>query len=59
MNDELTRQGLTDGWRRSAYLTFNAEREGDFHEAYYAEKAATMQSGAISLNLDFAGKIVA
>lgn len=48
----------TDGWRRAAYLTFNRAAEGDLHAAYYAKKRATMAAGAISLNLDFAGKVV-
>eukprot|EP00466_Bigelowiella_natans_P014568 jgi/Bigna1/126918/aug1.3_g1626 len=48
----------TDGWRRLAYLTFNKLSEGDLHEHYYQEKAKVMQRGAISINLDFGGKIV-
>ena len=48
----------TDGWRRSAYITFNRAAEGDFHERYYETKRANLKSGAISLNLDFAGSIV-
>ena len=48
----------TEGWRRLAYLTFNKASEGDLHAAYYDKKAQVMQKGAISINLDFAGKIV-
>lgn len=48
----------TDQPRRLAYLTFNPAREGDLHEAYYAKKAEMMRSGTISINNDFAGKIV-
>ena len=48
----------TSHWRRSAYLTFNPASEGDFHAAYYAKKAQSMQKGSISLTKDFAGVIV-
>eukprot|EP00468_Gymnochlora_sp_CCMP2014_P003933 CAMPEP_0167761546 /NCGR_PEP_ID=MMETSP0110_2-20121227/12236_1 /TAXON_ID=629695 /ORGANISM="Gymnochlora sp., Strain CCMP2014" /LENGTH=485 /DNA_ID=CAMNT_0007648249 /DNA_START=73 /DNA_END=1530 /DNA_ORIENTATION=- len=48
----------TDGWRRLAYLTYNKLSEGNLHDDYYAKKAQVMQQGAISINLDFGGKIV-
>lgn len=51
-------KNLTDKARRLAYLTFNPLQEGDHHTAYYTKKALVMKEGAISINLDFAGKIV-
>lgn len=48
----------TNTWRRLAYLTFNPLSEGDLHAAYYTKKRELMKTGAISLNLDFAGRIV-
>ena len=48
-------------WRRSAYLTYNRAREGDFHGAYYSKKRAAFDdgsAGAISINRDFGGNIV-
>ena len=49
---------MTDHPRRLAYLTYNKEREGNFHAEYYATKLAHMGSGQMSLNNDFAGKLV-
>uniref|UniRef100_A0A7S0IQ31 HD domain-containing protein n=1 Tax=Calcidiscus leptoporus TaxID=127549 RepID=A0A7S0IQ31_9EUKA len=52
---------LTQGWRRSAYLTYNVAAEGDLHEAYYARKKAAWAAGtagSISINRDFAGQAV-
>lgn len=49
------------GWRRSAYLTFSPAGEGDQREAYYAAKAEAVAAGAagsISINDDFAGRVV-
>jgi len=48
----------TNDWRRLAYLTYNPASEGNHRESYYQAKADVMQSGAISINLDFAGKII-
>ena len=51
----------SDSWRRSAYLTYNPESQGDLHAAYYEKKQAAMragQAGSISINKDFGGKIV-
>ena len=46
---------------RSAYLTYNAAREGDFHAAYYRKKHQAFSdgsAGSISINDDFGGDIV-
>lgn len=51
-------ENVTSSWRRLAYITFNPRSEGDHREAYYKAKADVMKSGAISINLDFGGKIV-
>ena len=50
-----------DRWRRSAYLTYNVRREGDFHAAYYRAKAAAFadgSAGTISITKDFGGDVV-
>ena len=47
--------------RRLAYLTFNKESEGNFHDAYYQAKTQSFRDGTggtISINDDFGGKIV-
>ena len=47
--------------RRLAYLTFNKESEGNFHDVYYAAKLKASRDGTggtISLSDDFGGKIV-
>jgi predicted HD phosphohydrolase len=47
--------------RRLAYLTFNKEREGNFHDAYYKAKLESFKDGTggtISINDDFGGTIV-
>lgn len=47
--------------RRIAYLTYNKLSEGDFNAAYYEAKLAVFRAGtggSISINDDFAGKIV-
>jgi len=52
----------SNSWRRSAYLTYNRASEGDLHAAYYAKKrTATLagRAGAISINKDFGGRVVA
>jgi 2-aminoethylphosphonate dioxygenase len=51
-------ENTTNTWRRLAYLTYNPSSEGNHREAYYKAKAAVMKTGAISINLDFGGKIV-
>jgi len=51
----------SDTWRRSGYYTYNLASEGDFHAAYYAEKAETWaagEGGKISITNDFGGDIV-
>ena len=51
----------SDRWRRSAYLTYNAALEGDFHAAYYRKKLQTFSEGtggSISINNDFSGDVV-
>ena len=51
----------SDRWRRSAYLTYNVEREGDLHSAYYRKKLQAISdgsAGSISINADFGGDIV-
>jgi len=51
----------SDRWRRSAYLTYNMQREGDFHTAYYRKKLQAFSdgsAGSISINDDFGGDIV-
>eukprot|EP00616_Rhizochromulina_sp_CCMP1243_P003009 CAMPEP_0118976016 /NCGR_PEP_ID=MMETSP1173-20130426/17557_1 /TAXON_ID=1034831 /ORGANISM="Rhizochromulina marina cf, Strain CCMP1243" /LENGTH=511 /DNA_ID=CAMNT_0006925993 /DNA_START=11 /DNA_END=1542 /DNA_ORIENTATION=- len=53
-----SKANTTAGWRRLAYLTFNPAGEGDHHAAYYEKKKSVMKEGAISINLDFAGRIV-
>jgi hypothetical protein len=48
--------------RRLAYLTFNKESEGNFHDAYYKAKLESFRDGTggtISINDDFSGTIVA
>jgi len=49
-------------WRRSVYLTYNPASQGDLHDAYYAKKRQRMHegtAGAISINKDFGGEVVA
>lgn len=48
-------------WHRAAYFTFNAAREGDFHDEYYGLKKDEMargRGGPVSINDDFKGDIV-
>lgn len=47
--------------RRIAFLTFNPESQGKYHNQYYAEKRASFMAGTggtISINDDFSGRIV-
>ena len=47
--------------RRLAYLTYNKLSEGNFHDSYYKAKLDVFRKGtggSISINDDFAGKIV-
>ncbi|KAI8616662.1 hypothetical protein BC830DRAFT_1117170 [Chytriomyces sp. MP71] len=51
-------QNLSNESRRAAFLTYNKKSAGDFHARYYAIKKEQMLHGAMSLNLDFNGKLV-
>ncbi|KAI8620176.1 hypothetical protein BC830DRAFT_1237500 [Chytriomyces sp. MP71] len=51
-------QNVSTEARRAAFLTYNKKSAGDHHAHYYAIKKQEMPKGAMSLNMDFNGKLV-